>query len=301
MTTDAMRSGQSRGLEYFQDDREEDAMTDNDQVLRELRALRQEVAALRDDNSRLRVGAAARGTERGPGEAPGAVSRRQLLVRAGAVAAGGLGLSAAGSLMAARPAAASTGTMQYGTQNDAGADLTNLVSSSNAWTLLAQNTGTGPGVYGDGTGGPGLFGESIDSNAVMGRIQKSSNPFNALYGTTVGSGSGVFGESNSTSLSTGTGNGVLGIARGKGNSVYGYKPAGTPGDAVVGFAASGRGVFGLSTSGRGLVGQGKPAQLQLVASPALAHPTNGLRGDFFVDKSGRLWFCKGGTSWKQLA
>jgi len=47
--------------------------------------------------------------------------------------------------------------------------------------------------------------------------------------------------------------------------------------------------------------KGKPVQLQLVASTALTRPTNGLRGDFFVDKSGRLWFCKGRTSWKQFA
>ena len=28
---------------------------------------------------------------------------------------------------------------------------------------------------------------------------------------------------------------------------------------------------------------------------------HGVRGDLYVDKSGRLWFCKGGSTWKQLA
>lgn len=35
-------------------------------------------------------------------------------------------------------------------------------------------------------------------------------------------------------------------------------------------------------------------------SPA-THPTTGQAGDLYVDKSIRLWFCKGGTAWKQLA
>jgi hypothetical protein len=42
------------------------------------------------------------------------------------------------------------------------------------------------------------------------------------------------------------------------------------------------------------------AQVQLLASAATTHPSSGLRGELFVDKSGRLWFCKGTTTWKQL-
>jgi hypothetical protein len=34
---------------------------------------------------------------------------------------------------------------------------------------------------------------------------------------------------------------------------------------------------------------------------ATSHPGSGAKGDLFVDTSGRLWFCKGGMSWKQLA
>ena len=35
--------------------------------------------------------------------------------------------------------------------------------------------------------------------------------------------------------------------------------------------------------------------------PGGDRPSSGLIGDLFVDSDNRLWFCKGGTSWKQLA
>ena len=43
------------------------------------------------------------------------------------------------------------------------------------------------------------------------------------------------------------------------------------------------------------------AQLYLEPGTAASHPGTGQLGDLYLDKSGRLWFCKGGTSWKQLA
>jgi len=42
-------------------------------------------------------------------------------------------------------------------------------------------------------------------------------------------------------------------------------------------------------------------EINLVTSTRATHPTSGRRGDLLVDASGRLWFCKGGTTWKQLA
>ncbi len=63
------------------------------------------------------------------------------------------------------------------------------------------------------------------------------------------------------------------------------------------------GVYGLATGtgSRGGVFGGKAAQVRLQPSGAATHPTSGDAGDLFVDKSHRLWFCKGGTTWKQLA
>jgi hypothetical protein len=58
-------------------------------------------------------------------------------------------------------------------------------------------------------------------------------------------------------------------------------------------------VTAVATAGRGAELTGGPAQLRLLPSSATTHPTTGRRGDLFVDKSGRLWFCKGKTNWRQ--
>ena len=64
---------------------------------------------------------------------------------------------------------------------------------------------------------------------------------------------------------------------------------------------NGDGVYGDSALGRGGHFRGKKAQVKLEPSAAATHPASGQRGDLFVDKSGRLWFCKGGTTWVKLA
>ena len=61
------------------------------------------------------------------------------------------------------------------------------------------------------------------------------------------------------------------------------------------------GVYGHAPTGRGGQFAGGRAQARLVPSSLARHPNSGARGDLFVDKSGRLWFCKGGSTWKQLA
>src|SRR4051794_36634472 len=57
------------------------------------------------------------------------VGRRALLRRAATVAAAGIGGVAATEMLTAGPAAASTGAMQYGANNNAGVDTTTLTSS----------------------------------------------------------------------------------------------------------------------------------------------------------------------------
>jgi hypothetical protein len=66
-------------------------------------------------------------------------------------------------------------------------------------------------------------------------------------------------------------------------------------------AGSGSGVFGVSTKGVGGKFQGKTAQIQLIPSTSSSHPTSGSAGQLFYDNSNRLWLCKGGTNWHQLA
>jgi hypothetical protein len=43
------------------------------------------------------------------------------------------------------------------------------------------------------------------------------------------------------------------------------------------------------------------AQLRLQPSTLATHPASGAAGDLVVDVNKRLWFCKGGTVWVQLA
>jgi hypothetical protein len=65
---------------------------------------------------------------------------------------------------------------------------------------------------------------------------------------------------------------------------------------------SGTALLGLAGSkGRGARLRGGAAQLYLEPGTAASHPSSGQLGDLYLDRAGRLWFCKGGTSWKQLA
>jgi hypothetical protein len=71
-----------------------------------------------------------------------AMERRRLLQLGGAAAAGVAG-AAVGSSLVGGPAAATTGAMQFGTVNDAGTDLTGLVSSNADATLVLKNSSAG--------------------------------------------------------------------------------------------------------------------------------------------------------------
>ena len=86
-------------------------------------------------------------------------------------------------------------------------------------------------------------------------------------------------------------------------SGLGSVPAAPAKTAVFGFAdqAGGIGVRGGASSGRGGLFSGSSAQVRLQPSGATTHPSGGQKGDLFVDASGRLWFCKCGTTWKQVA
>jgi hypothetical protein len=84
-------------------------------------------------------------------------SRRQLLRLAGAAAVGAAGVS----LATAAPAGASTGTMMYGTTNDASSDGTSLSSQTSVPTFDVENFGTGPALRAQAVaGGPGLLATS---------------------------------------------------------------------------------------------------------------------------------------------
>ena len=179
-------------------------------------------------------------------------------------------------------------------------------------TALSGNSDSGHGVSGGTTSGTGVFGLSGSGTGVAG----GSNAGYGVYGLS-SSGIGIYGSSVFDAGLSGVSSAsnkaaVLGVSQGASTGVQGYSGTTAPGSLVpppantglFGLADAGTtsvGLQGSSPTGRGGVFKGNLAQLKLTPSSATSHPHSGQRGDLFVDKSGRLWFCKGGTTWKQLA
>ena len=158
--------------------------------------------------------------------------------------------------------------------------------------VVTQNTGSWNALRGTSTDAAGVHGHGSDRRiwprpaAVgsastgevqwhraggKGREQSATNGYAAVYGLTNGTGPAVYGEG------TAQGNGTSGVARGTGSGVY-----------------------GRSDDGRGGRFSGKKAQIKLDPATTATHPTTGDAGDIYLDKSKRLWLCKGGTSWVRL-
>jgi hypothetical protein len=231
-----------------------------------------------------------------------AVTRRGLLHRLGTVAAAGAGLAAAGSIVAAGPAKA-THVPGFGHRNALGdGESTYVRGRSDAALLEIENLGpadaiqgtsqkaagvrgvsdTSSGVYGDSRDGRGVMGFSSYGTGVYGETHGA----HAVHGLNLNSGNGVFGEHSSV------GNAILGINHGPGNGVFSFKPEGVAGDAVVGFARSGRGVHAVSDTGIALEVGGSARLLQTLRATAGA-PTTGsfFAGEQIRDANGELWLC----------
>ena len=178
--------------------------------------------------------------------------------------------------------------------NDAGTASTALKSTNAYETLFASANSGGAGLsghsdYGRGVIGhgstAGVYGESFASDgigvhglkssttgpAVKGEILYPSNGYAAVFGVTGGTGPAVYGEGLAS------GNGTSGVARGTGSGVYGQ-----------------------SDNGRGGQFRGKKAQIRLEPATTTTHPSSGDAGDIYLDKSKRLWLCKGGTTWVRI-
>jgi hypothetical protein len=161
-------------------------------------------------------------------------------------------------------------------------------------------SGPGIGVQGISSSSYGVYGQSDTSYAVYG-YNDSSGTAILGYGQ---NGEGVRGHTTSSATPAVIGHsftdttGVVGFSGGA------TEPSIPKKTGVLGVAnqdAVSVGVRGGSPTGRGGVFSGKLAQLRLAPSTDAAHPASGQRGDLFVDKDGRLWFCKGTTHWKQIA
>jgi hypothetical protein len=185
--------------------------------------------------------------------------------------------------------------------------ITNTATNGTALAGFASDAGSG--IYGSSALGYGVYGSSFSGKAVHGSsalgygVFAISDSGTGVSGTSP-SGYGIYGSSGSDTLPA-----LLAVSYGDNTGLQGYSgqnnpPASPARTGVFGSAdqgASSVGVRGRSPTGRGGVLGGKLAQLRLVASTATTHPSSGQLGDLFLDKNKRLWFCKGGTTWKQLA
>ena len=167
---------------------------------------------------------------------------------------------------------------------------------------------SGRGVFGHSVTATGVHGSSVSGSGVQGVSQSSrgvygqSDTADAVYAYSGSGGRGVHGFGQ-------TGEGVRGDSGGATVAgVVGHSYASATG--VVGITGASEpavpaktGVFGYSGEAGGRRGQfaGQAAQIRLRPSSAMSHPLSGALGDLFLDKKKRLWFCKGGTTWKQLA
>jgi hypothetical protein len=196
------------------------------------------------------------------------------------------------------------------------------VHSDGFGTAIFGGSGSGNAIHGVSQSGKGVVGASAHDIGVHGAalsgyavgVWGTAVHGNAIFGQSK-SGSGVFAESESSSAiycqtNSAADPALLSWAMGHGTAVQGYSgalgtnpPASLPDTGVLGSATGGPsavGVHGSAAAGRGGLFSGGLAQLKLVPSSDATHPNSGQAGDLFLDKSHRLWLCKGGSTWAQL-
>ena len=213
-----------------------------------------------------------------------------------------------------RPTAAGTGTaddeIRFGPPERAGPRLAPAARIDRRYVIGALAATSIGGLFLTGVGRPG---EGAAAATATGRvmdvdISKPDDARTAVHACTSGVGNAVVGECQNID---GTGSGVVGVSHGSGHALFGFKPPGAPGEAVVGIGAGDAGVLGSSASATGVVGtsalgrggsfSGARAQVRLSPSKRPTHPDTGLAGDLFLDRSRRLWLCRGTTDWTRLA
>jgi hypothetical protein len=226
-------------------------------------AMRAEVAELRRSMPRSPTPVLSQSQSDGEGR----TDRRGLLKRgamlAAAAAAGGTALVAA----QASPAAATTGTMQFGISNDAGTAQTTLTSTDANITLEVRNTGSGFALYADdngaGTNSPlgsqVLNFNSTASAAAFGTygLGPSITASNGLYlnaasvisADTVGTGNAIDGLINNTASAA---TALHGVTNGTGSAVVGQITNASSSSVAVGGVTNGTGAaFGGLAVGAG--------------------------------------------------
>jgi hypothetical protein len=251
--------------------------------------------------------------------AAGARIDRRTVARLGAVAAA---VGAGSVVLKPGTAAATTGAMQFGAENDAASDGTGLSSANGDDTLHVRNSANAPaisarsggagvlafgaadgGVFGVTTGaGPGVRAQADVGTgpALRAEIVDAAATATAIDAAQAGQGNGVFAHiENSTSSA----HAVVASTRGFGQALLAQVVNGASKTVALRAQTTGFGAAVEAGSALGVGGRfaGKVAPINLVPSALASHPATGSAGDLFVDRSKRLWFCKGGSSWHQLA
>jgi hypothetical protein len=117
----------------------------------------------------------------------GRTDRRGLLKHGGLLVAGALAGGTALVTSQASPAAATTGTMQFGAVNDAGSDSTELKATSSGTTLFVVNSGFGGSLHArDGETTPTGTG-----SAIVAEVVNSKNASPTVSALNAGTGDGV--------------------------------------------------------------------------------------------------------------
>jgi hypothetical protein len=173
---------------------------------------------------------------------------------------------------------------------------------SNSGTAVSGASDSGTGVYGSSfSGTTGVQGHANASNGATYGVQGDSNSTagTGVLGFAAAATGATWGVSGLAASTHGTGGLGWSTARSTGLMGYSSDGLGSPPPA----ALPNTGVYGTAplTGGRGGQFSGQAAQVRLRPSSATSHPASGQRGDLFVDKAGRLWFCKGGANWVKLA
>ena len=145
-------------------------------------------------------------------------------------------------------------------------------SDPNVPAVNAQGSSGAGGVTALSSGGTGISAVSITGYGVHA---------SSYYG-----GTAVFAESNVHAGQSGPAVQAASYGNGAG---------------VISYSAYGTGIVATAGNGRGGIFTGSVAALQLMPSTAPTHPATGQPGDLFVDAAHRLWYCLGGSGWKQLA
>lgn len=199
-------------------------------------------------------------------------------------------------------------------QVDGGTGIIADASLVNGGIALAAKGGTGIAITANGGNGVVANGNStngigVSATGSVGVLAISSNPSGT--GVSGAGDTGVIGDGNSIGIigqgptavqATGTTTGV--DASGPTAVVATGVAIGVNATGATAVLATGT-MQGVKAHGdsRGGVFSGAAAQVHLAPGSQSTHPKSGERGDLYVDKTGRLWYCKNGgasATWHQI-